>query len=69
MRADTPRAVIEAAQHATGLSQVALAELLGVDPSALRRWLSGARAMPEPARRLCRALAHDPSLVMVITGD
>jgi DNA-binding transcriptional regulator YiaG len=69
MPRDTPRAVIEAAQHATGLSQVGLAELLGVDPSALRRWLSGARAMPEPARRLCRALAHDPSLALVISGE
>jgi DNA-binding transcriptional regulator YiaG len=60
------RAVIESAQASTGLSQVGLAAALGVDGSTLRRWLSGARDMPEPARRLCRVLAHDPSVVTVL---
>lgn len=63
-----PRAVLESAQASTGLSQVGLAEVLGVDPSTLRRWLSGARAMPEPAVRLCRVMAHDARLVAVISA-
>ena len=52
----TARAVIEAAQAATGLSLVRLAAALGVAPSTVHRWLSGAREMPGPAVRLCHLL-------------
>ncbi len=61
-----PRAVIESAQASTGLTQVGLAEALGVDGSTLRRWLSGARDMPEPAVRLCRVLAVMPETLLVV---
>ena len=56
--------LIHAALASTGLSQVALAQALGVDPSTLRRWLSSARAMPEPVRRLLVLLAAQPELVL-----
>lgn len=55
------RTVIETALASTGLSQVALAQALGVDPSTLRRWLSGSRELPEPVRRSLRVMASDPS--------
>ena len=59
------RALIEATCDATGLSQVALARVLGVDPSGLRRWITAGkshRAMSGPARQLCRALLAHPRL-------
>lgn len=62
------RAVIEAAQAATGLSQVRLAAALGVDPSTVRRWLSGAAPLAEPERRLLRALTLRPELVGLLAG-
>ena len=62
----TARAVIEAAQAATGLSLVRLAAALGVAPSTVHRWLSGAREMPGPAVRLCRVLALYPALLREI---
>lgn len=58
--------VIHAALASTGLSQVALAEALGVHPPTLRRWLAESRAMPEPARRLCGLLARDPLLLLAL---
>lgn len=57
------RAIIEAAQAATGLSQVGLARALGVWPQSLRRWLAGDAPMGEPERRLCRAYTIAPELV------
>ncbi len=58
----TGDAVIEAAQAATGFSQVRLAHALGVNPSTLRRWLSGARRMAPTAERLCEAIVRDPTI-------
>lgn len=67
-------AVVQAALDATGLSQVALAELLGTDPSTVRRWLSDPetdshRPMPGPARWACRALAVSPELATLVPPD
>lgn len=64
----TTRDVIQQAQAATGLSQVRLAAAVGVDPSTLRRWLSGALPTPEPARRLLRALTLHPEIVKQLAG-
>lgn len=60
---------VERAQQATGLSQVALAGALGVDPSMLTRWLSGAAAIHPSALRLCRAFALAPDLAYVLDHD
>lgn len=67
----TDRALIEAAMTSTGLSARALSHVLAVDESTLRRWLmpptnASARSMPGPARQLCRLLAHEPSLVLLL---
>jgi DNA-binding transcriptional regulator YiaG len=48
---------------ASGLSQVAFAGLLCVDPSTVRRWLSGAREVDPTALVVCRAIIRDPRLV------
>jgi len=37
-----------------GISQVETSRRLGVDPSTVRRWLSGARRIPEPVAILLR---------------
>ena len=68
-RPTTDRRLVQAALVATGLSQVALARVLHVDASTLRRWLSGALALHGPARQLCRALAYDPHLVSALGAD
>jgi DNA-binding transcriptional regulator YiaG len=39
-----------------GLSQVAAAKLLGVDPRTSRRWACGERDVPAPAERFLRYL-------------
>jgi DNA-binding transcriptional regulator YiaG len=62
-----PRALIRAAMAATGLSARSLARVLAVNERTVRRWLAG-EDMPGPAVQLCRALAHDPSLVLAV-GD
>lgn len=52
-------------------TQEGLAALLGVNPVTLRSWITAGRSrreMPETARRLARALAHEPSLVGIITA-
>lgn len=65
----TDRDLIHAAMESTGLSARALSRVLDCDERTIRRWLAGDRAMPGPARQLCRALATDPSLVLALTGD
>lgn len=60
------RTLLEAAKASTGLSLRALSHVLGVNERTARRWLAGDRAMPGPARQLCRALATDPSLVLAL---
>ena len=52
MTSDQYRAAIET----LGLSQVAAAKLLGVDPRTSRRWASGERDVPAPAERFLRYL-------------
>lgn len=56
------RVLIRAAMAATGLSARSLARVLAVNERTVRRWLEG-NPMPGPAMQLCRALAHDPSIV------
>lgn len=63
------RAVLAAAQAATGLSLVQLAAALGVTNTALHRWRAGTRAMDETARRLCRAYALVPELVGALSAE
>lgn len=58
---------LRAALTATGLSQLALAEAIGVDGRTVRRWLAGA-PLPGPVDRLCRLLASDPSLVLSLAS-
>ena len=48
---------------ASGLSQVGFAGLLGVDPSTVRRWLSGAREVHPVVLVVCRAIIRDPGIV------
>lgn len=45
-----------AAIAALGLSQVAAARLLGVDPRTSRKWATGERDIPEPAARMLRLM-------------
>ncbi len=40
-----------------GLSQAAVAQLIGVSPRALRNWIAGDVAVPGPAVRLLRLVA------------
>lgn len=63
------RAAIARAQEATGLSQVALAGALGVDPATLRGWLYGRSRIHPAALRLCRAYALAPDLAYVLDHD
>jgi DNA-binding transcriptional regulator YiaG len=63
------RAAIKRAQEATGLSQVALAGALGVDPATLRGWLYGRSGIHPSALRLCRAFALAPDLASVLDRD
>lgn len=46
-----------------GLSQVAFSDLLGVDGSSVRRWLSGSMAITEPVARYTRLLLANPDLL------
>ena len=41
-----------------GLSQVALAEFVGVSPRAMREWLAGDNAVPRPIALLVRILTR-----------
>lgn len=52
MTPDEYRTAIEA----LGLSQIAAARLLGVDPRTSRKWACGERDIPEPAARFLRYL-------------
>lgn len=52
MTPDEYRIAIEA----LGLSQIAAARLLGVDPRTSRKWACGERDVPEPAARFLRYL-------------
>jgi len=52
MTSDQYRAAIET----LGLSQVAAARLLGVDPRTSRRWACGERDVPAPAERFLQYL-------------
>jgi DNA-binding transcriptional regulator YiaG len=58
-----PSALITAAIEATGLSRLALAEAIGSDPTTLRRWAAGTRAMPGPAVAVLRIMAAHPEVV------
>lgn len=74
MSPNTDSALIAAAMESTGLSARALSHVLAVDEATLRRWLMAAgtpsaRAMPGPARQLCRALAMEPSLALALGPD
>lgn len=62
----TDRELLTGAMTSTGLSARALARVLDVDERTVRRWIEGAREMPGPARQLCRALALEPSLVLLL---
>lgn len=48
---------------ASGLSQVGFAALLEVDPSTVRRWLSGSRGLPGTVAVICKAIIRNPALV------
>ncbi len=48
------RQQLRAAIKRLGISQVEASRRLGVDPSTVRRWLSGARRIPEPVAILLR---------------
>lgn len=70
----TDRALLEAAMGSTGLSARALAGVLAVNEATVRRWLMSerkpsARAMPGPARQLCRVLAMEPSVALLLGPD
>lgn len=67
--ARTDAELLAAAATATGLSQRALAEALGVPQSTLYRVLHRGAALGVPVRRLARLLAHDPSLVLQLADD
>jgi len=45
---------LRAALRGLGVSQMEASRRLGVDPSTVRRWLSGARRIPEPVAILMR---------------
>jgi DNA-binding transcriptional regulator YiaG len=62
----TDRDLIYAAMESTGLSARALSQVLDCDERTVRRWLEGSRAMPGPARQLCRVLVHDPSVMLAL---
>ena len=45
---------LRAALKRLGISQMEASRRLGVDPSTVRRWLAGARRIPEPVAILMR---------------
>lgn len=47
----TDAALVEAALEASGLSGVALARRLNIDPRTLRRWRRGTRTIQRPSDR------------------
>lgn len=54
---------------ASGLSQVGFAGLVDVDPSTVRRWLSGARDVDPSVLVICRAIIRDPRVVASLTPE
>lgn len=62
----TIAALVAQTMKATGLSARALARILEIDERTMRRWQSGHREMPGPARQLCRLLVNDPALVKTL---
>lgn len=60
------RALILAAIKATGLTQRALAEAIGVNERTMRRWLDNAQPLEGPTRLAFRALVRNPSLLLAI---
>lgn len=59
---DTPRALIERAQAATGLTQAQLAERLGVGLSTLESWITAGtsrRGMSAPVRELLHRIVEE----------
>jgi DNA-binding transcriptional regulator YiaG len=68
------RELIAAAMVSTGLSARALSHVLAVDASTVRRWQmvdkqSTRRAMPGPARQLCRVLIEWPEAALLLGPD
>lgn len=63
VRRMTDSDLIRAAIAASGLSQVAFAGLVGVNPSTVRRWLAGARKLDPSVSVICRAIIRDPRIV------
>jgi DNA-binding transcriptional regulator YiaG len=51
-------AEVRAARKALGLSQVAMAQVVGVTPRTITHWEAGSRNVPEPAARLIRSLEN-----------
>ena len=45
-----------------GISQIETARLIGVDPSTIRRYLSGRLTVPEPTTRLLYAIEDIPGM-------
>lgn len=65
----TDAALLRAAIAAAGRSQVAFArDVLGVDPSTVRRWLSGARPLDPTVRRVCLATVADPTVAEALAA-
>jgi len=54
--------------RATGISAVALARVLDVDPRTVRRWKQGV-PMSGPARTLCAMLVECPDLLARLDPD
>lgn len=65
----TSASVLREAIAVSGLSQVGFAGLLRVDPSTVRRWLSGARETPGPVLVIAQAIIRDPTIVASLTPD
>lgn len=52
-------AEVRAARKALGLSQVAMAQAVGVSPRTITHWEAGSRNVPEPAARLIRSMMKE----------
>jgi DNA-binding transcriptional regulator YiaG len=58
---------LKATLERLGLTQTALARLLGISDRTVRRWCQGASDVPQGAARLVKALETVPELRRVLT--
>ena len=61
-RADDAQTIIKTGRKITGLTQEAMAAILGTDPRTLRRWESGEATTPDDIMLAVAKMANSPPL-------